>query len=269
MKGGFYFFIPKKYTIFVLNLCIMKKAIICLLFLGFFLQGISQTTPPVLNGNYYDLLLAFHTRGFSTEGRYTFGKGDFRWCSGINISTMKGNKEIRIRSLYMDVQDGSRFVFDKTNRFLVITPEFGVSKTLLPKSYYNKVELIGGFQAGLSFGLLRPYYLFVAMPDPSRPGLNIITETIAEPDKYSYPEIVGETVPWKYLSPTQLIPGFSLKTFATINLNRYSGIIRGIDLTCRLQVFSRKVPIMYSSPNQASFVTFGIGFINGKKFVNR
>ncbi|MBX7243138.1 MAG: hypothetical protein K1X92_15445 [Bacteroidia bacterium] len=247
----------------------MKKTIIYLLFSGLFIQALSQTTPPALNGNYYDLLLAFHTRGFSTEGRYTFGQGNFRWCAGLNISTMKGNKEIRIRSLYMDVQDGSRFVFDKMNRLLTISPEFGVSRNLLPKSYYNKVELIGGLQAGLTFGFLRPYYLYVAMPDPSRPGLNIITETVAEPDKYSYPEIVGEVVPWKFLTPARIMPGLSLKTFATINMNRYTGIIRGIDLTCRVQVFFQKVPIMYSSPNQASFVTFGVGFINGKKFTNR
>ena len=266
---GFFFYSEKSYYIRCKIEGNMKQIGLFLFFLSFCIAGFSQTTPAVqqLNGNYYMLGFSFHTRGVSVDGRYTFGEGKVRWCAGLNVSSMKGSKELRIRSLYMDVQDGSRFVYDKSRRFAVISPEFGVSKILFPKTYYNKIEIIGGFQAGISLGFLRPYYLNVAEPDPLRPGLNIVTESQAEPDKYSYAQIVGEVLPWKHLSPSQTLGGVHFQAFTTINLNRNPGIIRGIDLSCRIMLFPKKVPIMYASPNQSSFITFGIGLANGRKFL--
>lgn len=235
---------------------------------GFSVYAQETRTYPISIGNSYNLSLGLQTRGASFQGRYVFGGKPLQWCAGLEISSLRGNKELRIRSLFMDVQDGSRFVFDKINRFTVVTPSFGVSKVLFPKTHYNKVAVIGYVQTGLALGFLRPYYLHIATPDPSRPGVNIITEAEANPDKYVYSVVVGEVLPWRFLSSKAVIPGFSLQLSSAFSMNRYNSIIRGVELTCRMLIFPKKIPIMYMSPNQSSYVTFGISFINGKKWLN-
>lgn len=205
-------------------------------------------------------------RGVLGFMRFAFGEKSWQYFVDLEATSMRGAKELKIQSLYIDLPEGSRFVSDKINRFAIISPRFGFTKAIFPKSSYNKIETTVGISAGFALGCMRPYYLNVLVQDPINPGNSIIIEDKADVDKYTYGVIVGETTSFKHLATTQYISGLSLQAFTYLNLNRRTNFIRGIELSIQAYLFSQKIPIMQVSPNQNSFVTVGIGFLQGHKF---
>ncbi len=206
-----------------------------------------------------------HNRGLSGNFGVYFGKNPLKWVIRLDASTLKNTKETRIRSIYMDLKEGSRFVYDKMNRFAVICPTFGVRKAIIPFSAYNKVAVIGEITSGLVIGLMRPYYLNVSVPDSMSPGLYNIEATQWNPVTYTYLDVLGESNVFRKLSPSKVYAGWCVHATAYIDMSRKAGLIRGIQLNIDANLFAKKIPIMNVSPNTASFLTAGIGMCFGVK----
>ncbi len=208
---------------------------------------------------------AVHNRGLSANFGVYFGEKPLKWVLRLDASTLKHAKETRIRSYWMDLREGSRFVYDKMNRFAVISPSFGVRKAIIPFSTYNKVAIIGEITAGFDVGLLRPYYLNIAMFDSTSPGLYSVAPSQWNYTKYSYLDVVGETNPFRKLNPTKIYAGLCVHSTAYIDMSRKPGLVRGIQLNIDAHLFPQRIPIMNTSPNTAIFLTAGVGLCFGEK----
>lgn len=206
-----------------------------------------------------------HNRGLSGNFSVYFGEKPLKWIIRLDATSLKNAKETRIRSIYMDIKEGSRFVYDKMNRFAVISPTFGIRKAIIPFSTYNKVAITGEITTGPSIGLLRPYYLNIAVLDSTSPGLYSIQPTQWNPDNYTYLDVVGETNPFRKLNPTKGYAGWCIRSTAYIDMSRKAGLVRGIQLNINATLFPKKIPIMKASPNTGVFVTAGVGLCFGKK----
>lgn len=252
---------------FVYNSMNMKP-IIFLFFVGnlLFLSAQEMKSEAPLYKYRLEYGICPQNRGALGFMRFAFGEKSWQYYVDLEASSMRGSKELKIRSLYMDLPEGSRYVSDKINRFTVISPRFGFTKAIFPKSSYNKIETTVGISAGFALGCMRPYYLNVLVQDPINPGTSIIIEDKADIDKYTYGVIVGETTSFRHLTSIQYFSGLSLQAFSYFNLNRRNNLIRGVELSVQAYIFPKKIPIMQVSPNQSSFITVGIGFVQGHKF---
>ena len=208
---------------------------------------------------------AVHNRGLSANIGVYFGEKPLKWVARLDASTLKNAKETRIRSYWMDLREGSRFVYDKMNRFAAISPSFGIRKAIIPFSTYNKVGIIGEITTGFDIGLLRPYYLNIAIFDSTSPGLYNVESTQWNGTKYSYLDVVGETNPFRKLSPSKIYAGWCVHATAYVDMSRKPGLVRGIELNIDAHLFPKKIPIMDTSPNTAVFLTAGVGLCFGEK----
>lgn len=244
------------------------KPIIFLFFMGnlLFLSAQEMKSELPLYKYRLEYGVCAQNRGALGFMRFAFGEKSWQYFADLEATSLRGKKELKIQSLYMDLPEGSRFIPDKINRFTVISPRFGFTKAIYPKSSYNKIETTVGISAGFALGCMRPYYLNVLTQDPLNPSTSIVIEDKADIDKYTYGVIVGETTSFKHLASTQYFSGLSLHAFSCFNLNRRKNFIRGVELSVQAYIFPKKIPLMQVSPNQSSFITVGIGFLQGHKF---
>lgn len=210
--------------------------------------------------------LAAHNRGALIRANWAWGETAWKKAVGVEIASLQGAKELRLRTQYMDLKEGSRYVPNKINRCLLINPTFGFTRAIFPKNSYNKIETTVGISTGLALALLRPYYLNVFVPSPLNPNTGIIIEDIANSDKYPYSIVVGEVNPFFNMASKAIYPGLSFQAFSYLNLNRRSNFIRAIELSANVYVFTKKIPIMQYATNSNTMITLGIGFTQGHFF---
>lgn len=203
------------------------------------------------------------TRGWYGDLRYAFGKNSNKWLVSLEVNGIKGNNENRIRTLYMDWQEGSRYVYGKVNRLTAITMTTGLFRTVFPLNDYNKVKLNAAIGIGPTFGLIRPYYLNVAIFD-SLGNNGIVKEIPANSVQYDYSDVVGEVPFYKNVNITQLYPGISLRAVAQVDFNRSSNSIKGLQLSLNGDWFSKKITLMQGSATRG-FLYAGIGIVFGKR----
>lgn len=229
-------------------------------------SGLRAQIPATPTPSPYGIMggINLHNRGVYVNARYVYGEHKYRRLIELYAGSMKGQNHSRIRSAYMELPEGSRFVPDKLNRLTVLSLGGGLSRTIFPKTSLNKIETVVGATAGLSLGLMRPYYMHYLVPDPLDPVYYVVEERKASPGEFIYDEIVGESYPWKHLKPARVYPGIHLRSFAYFNLNRYTNLIRALELGIQAHIFFQTIPLMYQSPNQASFLTVSLGFWEGR-----
>jgi hypothetical protein len=204
------------------------------------------------------------TRGIWGDARFRFGENDTKWVIGLDFATLQSMREVRIKSWYMQQRIGTRYVYDKMNRFGVLAPTFGISRDIFPQGYYNKINVRVDASLGPAIGLLRPYYLEVdfgttisevkSVPyDPTNVGIY-------------YERIMGETPFYKFLSPKKGAFGLSLRANALIDFSRYKKSMNGVQLSLNVDAFPKAIPIMATQKNTAVFVSGCIGFMFGKRW---
>lgn len=204
------------------------------------------------------------TRGLWGESRFRFGQNETKWVVGLEFSTLQSMREIRIKSWYMQQRIGTRYVFDKMNRFGVIAPTFGISRDIFPQGYYNKINVRVDASMGPALGLLRPYYVEVDF-GTTFSDVKSVPYDPTNPNIY-YERIMGETPFYRYLSPKKGLLGLSLRANALIDFSRYKKSMNGVQLGLNVDAFPKAVQIMATQKNNAVFVSACIGLMFGHRW---
>lgn len=177
----------------------------------------------------------------------------------LELSEIKDAKEER----FQNVENffGNSFIYGKRTNFFQVKLGFGQQYILGQKGNKNGVAVLGIYGAGLSAGLLKPYYLEVQ--DDQGERLDIKYED--DSTLFLSSNILGSSGFSKGLNELQLNPGAYAKAALRFDFGRFNESIQAIEIGLSADVYSKKVQVMALNPSNRFFVQGHLAFIFGRR----
>ena len=209
--------------------------------------------------------LEIHTGGFGLG--YHSGKhltGYKKRMFEIEITGMKHQKEIKIVNPYL--QTSKAYFYGKQNSLFIIRSGFGKQRIINSKPYWGGVELRYFYYGGLSLGLLKPVYLYIAH-DTIVGNLHYFTTTIEkyEPDIHSEDDIYGRAPFLKGFGGIQPVPGVYFKTGLNFEYGENDEILKAIEMGVTGELYIKKLPMMAFNSNRNYCVSIFLSFHFGTR----
>lgn len=177
-----------------------------------------------------------------------------------DLTSYRSKYEGRVRSAYRD-QGGKDYVFGKLYYAYLLQLVRGYQYIIAPRTITSplQVSLQGGL--GLSVGILKPYYLEIAVPVSSTQA--VIEVDTYDPLRHSYTDIVGEADFYLGFDRIQMIPGFVVQAGVMMDVGKDPSLIRGLAVGMRIQGFARPLQTLYQRAGRslwaAGYMAFYIG----------
>ena len=167
----------------------------------------------------------------------------------LELSEIFSAKEEKIPSNNQSYFGGS-YKFGKINNFYQAKLGFGQQYIFGQKGNKNGVAVLGIYQAGLSIGLLKPYYL-----DIDDNGFQRTIKYSAEDSTIFFnSRVLGSSGPGKGWSEVKIKPGAFIKTALRFDFGSYNESITALELGLSIDAYSQKIEIMHlSKPKQVFF----------------
>jgi len=159
---------------------------------------------------------------------------------------------------------GNPYVYGKKNNFYQLTLGFGQQYILGQKGNKNGVAVGGVYSAGLSLGLLRPYYLHV--DDASSGGEKLIK--YSEEDSALFMDqsaIISGGGFGKGWNELKLKPGFFAKAGMRFDYGRYNESVSGLEIGVSVEAYTSKIPLMVSQDDDQVFIQGYVAILFGRR----
>ncbi|MEM7037363.1 MAG: hypothetical protein AAF570_10310 [Bacteroidota bacterium] len=204
--------------------------------------------------------LLAHTYGFGFDVQYHILRDNSTLIVGVAMSSMKHPQELKQESAYAD-QGGKDYIYDKKNYAYVLSPTFGISKDIIPKSGYNRISVRSTLSGGPTLAFLKPYYLEVAIPFSGNQAYVEVDKYDAT--KYNYGNIVGEADYFLGMNEITVTPGFTAKLSTMLDFSASKDYIRGVELSLFGSIFSRQLELMDLTDNKQVFIGGSVELLFG------
>lgn len=181
----------------------------------------------------------------------------------IDITEIKNSKEEKI--LGGSFIFGNPFVFGKINNFYQVTLGFGQQYIFGQKGNKNGVAVTGIYNAGLSLGLLRPYYLNVADPANNNEEKSIkysVEDSALFLDIAAINSGGGFGKGW---SEIKVKPGAFAKIGMRFDFGRYNESVSALEIGMSVEAYASKIPIMALQEDKRMFFQGYIAFLFGRR----
>jgi hypothetical protein len=177
----------------------------------------------------------------------------------IDIAETKNHKEEKLlgNSFF-----GNSFIYGKINYFYPVTIGFGQQYILGQKGNKNGVAVSAVYNAGLSLGLLRPYY--VAVTDPSG-GSKTIKYTTQDSALFLGPTITGGGGFGKGWSEIKVKPGAFGKVALRFDYGRFNESVSAIEIGLSAEIYASKIPILLFQNDKRLFVQGYLAIVFGRR----
>lgn len=158
------------------------------------------------------------------------------------------------------------FVYGKQNSLLLLNAYVGKQNLLGHKSDKSGVEITVKYGAGISLGIVKPYYLvLVYQRDPDK--FKNESYTAANADHFlDWNLIYGGGGFWKGFDHVSFLPGAAAKASLNFDWAVFDDYIKSIEVGAMLQVFYKPVPIMLLSSNKNYFPNLFVNIKLGKRW---
>lgn len=159
---------------------------------------------------------------------------------------------------------GNPYIYAKRNYFYPITLGYGQQYIFGQKGNRNGVAVTGLYNAGISLGLLRPYYIRVN--DPSAGGERDIKYSVEDSSLFVDPSSVisggGFGKGWGEI---KLKPGAFGKIGMRFDYGRYNESVTALEIGMSVEAYASKIPIMlFQKPRQVFFQGY-VAILFGKR----
>lgn len=159
------------------------------------------------------------------------------------------------------------FIYGKLNEVFVIRGGYGGERRIYGKPYWGGVELRLLYEAGLSLGLLKPYYYVVSV---IKQGLNgeytIEVENHTFDDQAQWMEVIGKA-PFSYgLNEIKLRPGIHAKTGLSFEIGNSKPRAQAIDIGAVAEYFPQGIAMMADNPKEYFILTLFLSYRWGSRF---
>ncbi len=174
---------------------------------------------------------------------------------GLDLGIVKHPKELR----YANQSGSGSFIAYKSHHLVVLRPTYGREFVLFHKGNEDGVQLDLIINAGLSIGILTPYYI------QYQEANSIVSETIPyKPDiaNFSLTNIISSSGYLTGFGESKIVPGLHLKTGFSFEYGHYSNKVTGLEVGFLLEAFTQKMVMMESPSNVPG------GFKNNQVFTS-
>lgn len=159
---------------------------------------------------------------------------------------------------------GNPYIFGKRNYFYPITFGYGQQYIFGQKGNKNGVAIAGLWSAGLSLGLMRPYYIRVS--DPMTGGERDIKYTTEDSTNFVDQSIViaggGIGKGWGEI---KLKPGAFAKAGMRFDFGRYNESVSALEIGMSVEAYGSKIPLLLYQKDRQIFFQGYVSFVFGKR----
>lgn len=158
---------------------------------------------------------------------------------------------------------GNPYIYGKQNYFYPVTLGVGQQYILGQKGNKNGVAISAVYNAGLSLGLLRPYYLEVF--DQSSGETKTIKYSQADSSLFLGNTIIGGGGLGKGWKEIKMKPGVFAKTALRFDYGRFNEMVSGIEIGISAEYYMSKIPILLKQNDKQLFIQTYISLIFGRR----
>jgi hypothetical protein len=197
---------------------------------------------------------------------------NFLW---FDLSEKKNPKESRTLNENFTVVNPNElkpvsYKYGKINNFYQLKIGYGASKPITGKLDKKSVTINWVYGAGLSLGMLKPYYLDLLIPE----GNVYIRkyDKYTEANKESFLDlnnqgtIIGGSDFTKGISEIKLKPGLALRSGFYFDYTSNRKTFLGVEIGISAEIYTQKIPIMINTSNSAYFLNVYADFRFGKRW---
>lgn len=223
--------------------------LLCLFSIHVHGQGEIQDDVRVFYGNELTGSFAANTNGFSVGGRYAIRKdARNKYFYEFQASSIHHPKEIGILA---DV--GGRLIYGKSNSTYSFLFSYGSQSEKFSKLDKGSVAIRYIKFVGFALGIEKPYYYVVDVENQIYERFDASTTS-----KYGRaPFFIG-------FNEIALIPGLSAGASINFEFSSKNRVVQALEFGAQVQVYARKLEIMYEAQNQMIFPSLFILYRFGK-----
>jgi hypothetical protein len=179
----------------------------------------------------------------------------------IDFAEVKEHKE---EKLLGSAFFGNAYIFGKRNYFYPLTLGFGQQYIMGQKGNKNGVAVTAVYNAGLSLGLLRPYYINV--DDPISGESKTIKYTPADSALFVEPEnITGGGGLGKGWGEIKVKPGVFAKVAMRFDYGRFNESVSALEIGMSADFYASKIPILLFQKERQLFLQAYIAILFGRR----
>ena len=179
----------------------------------------------------------------------------------IDFAEIKEHKE---EKLLGNAFFGNAFIYGKRNYFYPLTLGFGQQYILGQKGNKNGVAVSAVYNAGVSIGLLRPYYINV--DDPQTGESRTIKYSTEDSALFvSEDAITGGAGFGKGWNEIKIKPGAFAKAAMRFDYGRFNESVSGLEIGMSAEFYASKIPILLFQKERRLFLQAYIAILFGKR----
>lgn len=180
----------------------------------------------------------------------------------IDIAEIKDPREEKL--LGQSFIFGNPYIFGKRNYFYPVTLGYGQQYIFGQKGNKNGVAVTGLWSAGVSLGLLRPYY--VRVNDTQTGGEKNLKYSVEDSAQFVDQSIIvaggGIGKGWGEI---QLKPGAFAKVGMRFDYGRYNETVSALEIGMSLEAYGSKIPILLYQKERQLFFQGYVAIVFGKR----
>ena len=177
----------------------------------------------------------------------------------LDITEIKSPKEEKLPSGGFFV--GNPYIYGKVNYFYQATLGFGQQYVLGQKGNKNGVAVTAIYNAGISIGMLRPYYVEVIDGSATK----MIKYSSQDSADFLGPQIFGGGGFGKGWGEMKIKPGAFAKTALRFDYGRFNEVVSGIEVGISVEAYSEKIPILLFQKDKQIFYQGYISLLFGRR----
>ncbi|MFN0013286.1 MAG: hypothetical protein ACKVU2_01950 [Saprospiraceae bacterium] len=188
----------------------------------------------------------------------------------ISVGELKDPKEQRQSAEQYQGQSFRPYIYGKQNNLYMVRAGWGVKRYYSEKAKQKGVAVGISYNVGPTLGLLKPYYLALCYPNPSRPGDCRIFEEKYTPENADLfldqnGRIRGASSFIKGINEISFRPGLNASIALHLDWGAFDELIKAFEVGAMLDVFPTKVPILVGDDNRQVFLNFFVNLQLGKR----
>lgn len=253
----------------------MSKILILGLFLTLPLLGFAQVdTDADFKRQVYDreytLGLIGHSRGYAINGRYLkYLDGYNKLGFEIDFSKLRHPKEVRIPNQFYNNSRG--YVFGRENTFYTVRTGMAYESIIFDKTDQGTISIATLFSGGVSWGILKPIYMQILVPDSSgAPVPSQLTTVRYNHIEHGGSTIYGEANYFTGIGQSRIRPGIYVKAASVFDFDFLDRKVTSLEIGLSYDYFFTEVPIFYEDEagediNEFGFLQFYVALNFGYK----
>lgn len=243
----------------------MKRTFISVIILVLFnislwSQGEIDTQKKIFYRNEKSFGILLNSNGFGCSYRDGKWKNDRdRKLFEIDFNYVQHPKEIKFP--YITYYNTGSYVYGKTNIMFSFRGGPGFQHEMFQKTDKGGISIRYFYGYGPALAIYKPIYYDIYVFS----GQEIVGKESKKFDvNLQHAEIIGRSSFFKGIDETQFVPGLYAKSGISFEYSKQDKILHALELGIAMEIYPKRIPIMYLDKNPFAFFSFFVSYRFGK-----